>query len=453
MMAAGEVIEASRARPERLEALRARRLAALLEAARGSPLYRGLLGDRPASQWRLQDLPALSKAALMLRFDEWVTDPRLRLQDLRRFLADPTRIGDAYLDRYQVWESSGSTGEPAIFVNDAASLAVYDALETLRRPTTRPWSRVFDPLFLGERFAFVGATSGHFAGTTTMERLRRLNPLAAPHLRSLSFLQPVGQLAAELDAFQPTILSTYPSTAVILGEEQLAGRLHIHPREVWTGGETLTPAMRAFAARAFGCAVGNDYGCSEFLSLATECSHGRLHANTDWAILEPVDEAGRPLPAGTAGPRCLLTNLANHVQPLIRFDLGDRVQLATEPCPCGSALPVIHVLGRSDDSLRLGTARRPVHLSPLALCTVLEDDAGLFDFQLVQLGPRRLDLTTRPDTGRTAEDLDRGRSALLAFMAGQGLRGVAVECHQREPIRQRASGKIKRVLAAARDPA
>ena len=29
-----------------------------------------------------------------------------------------------------------------------------------------------------------------------------------------------------------------------LAEEQAAGRLKIRPREVWTGGETLTPAMR-----------------------------------------------------------------------------------------------------------------------------------------------------------------------------------------------------------------
>ena len=39
-------------------------------------------------------------------------------------------------------------------------------------------------------------------------------PMLAPRLRSFSFLQPVEALVAEIDAFAPTIISTYPSAAV-----------------------------------------------------------------------------------------------------------------------------------------------------------------------------------------------------------------------------------------------
>jgi phenylacetate-coenzyme A ligase PaaK-like adenylate-forming protein len=386
----------------------------------------------------------------MARFDDWVADPRVRLAELRRFVAAARRVGDAYLGRYAVWESSGSTGEPGLFINDAAALAVYDALEALRRHSPRPLIRLVDPLYLSERIAFVGALGGHFASAATMERLRRLNPLLAPRLRSLSFLQPVVALAAEIDAFQPTIISTYPSAAVILAEEQAAGRLHAQPREIWTGGEALTPSMRAFLIEAFQCPVSNDYGASEFLALACECPLGRLHANTDWALLEPVDDAGRPVPPGTPGARCLLTNLANHAQPLLRYELGDRVCLHDRPCACGSPFPVIEDQGRSDDTLRLGRGKAIVRLSPLALSTVLEDDAGLFDFQLVQQGPQRLELTTRLRGPAARTSLQRGRAALLEFIAGQGARGVAIHCRSSEPIRQRASGKIPRVLAASR---
>ena len=59
--------------------------------------------------------------------------------------ADPSRIGKPFMDRYVVWESSGSSGEPAIFVQDAQAMAVYDALEALRRPNQRPWQRFLDP--------------------------------------------------------------------------------------------------------------------------------------------------------------------------------------------------------------------------------------------------------------------------------------------------------------------
>lgn len=448
-VAAASVMASTHAGPDALASQRGARLRDLLRAARRAPWYRATI-ERLGEDAPLQSLPVVRKAELMAGFERGLTDPALRLADLRRFLDDPAAIGGAYLGRYAAWESSGSTGEPGVFVNDAASLAVQDALEVLRRRSPRPGARLLDPLFLGERIAFVGAIGGHFASIASLERLRRVNPLLAARLRCLSFLLPLPELVAQLDGWAPTILSTYPSMAVILAEERLAGRLRIAPAEIWTGGEALTPAMRAFVRRAFECPVTNDYGCSEFLALANECPQGRLHLNADWAILESLDAAGRPVPAGQPGTRCLLTHLANHLQPLIRYELGDCVTLHEDACPCGSRLPTLEVSGRSDDVLQLGHPPGAIALSPLALSTVLEDDAGLFDFQLVQRGPRHLELTTRLGGREARRDLDRGRDALQAFLHGQGADGVAVRCRRAEPIRQQRSGKIRRVVAVAR---
>ena len=253
----------------------------------------------------------------------------------------------------------------------------------------------------------------------SVERLRRLNPPLAHRLHSVSFLQPLHRLVAELNTLAPTTVATYPSAAVLLAEERLAGRLEIAPQEIWTGGETLSPAKRAFVKKAFGCPVVNSYGTSEFLSLASECLRGCLHLNNDWAILESVDDCGRPVPAGEAGATTLLTNLANHVQPLIRYDLGDCLTLHSEGCACHSHLPMIEVQGRNDDTLRLGRpGSQAVRVLPQAFCTVLEDDAGLFDFQLVQKGPCDLLLST-------------------------GLRGQAGS----SALRRERSGKVQRVIA------
>jgi phenylacetate-coenzyme A ligase PaaK-like adenylate-forming protein len=43
--------------------------------------------------------------------------------------------------------------------------------------------------------------------------------------------------------------------------------------------------MRGVIRQAFGCPVTNEYGASEFLALASECACGRLHLNSDCAIL------------------------------------------------------------------------------------------------------------------------------------------------------------------------
>ncbi|MGZ8261108.1 MAG: phenylacetate--CoA ligase family protein [Caldimonas sp.] len=448
---AADVAMARHASDAALAERRQRRLAALISSAiDGSALYRSLLrGAGPDTG--LQDMPIVRKAELMLRFDEWCTDPAIRIDALHRFVADPANIARPFLDRYVVWESSGSTGQPGLFVQDAAAMAVYDALEALRKPDLAPLGRLLDPWGLAERIVFVGAVGGHFASTVSIERLRLLNPLLARQISSVSFLQPLERLVAEVQERRPTVLTTYPSVAVLLADESLAGRLSISPREVWTGGETLSAAMRLHIQDAFGCRVVNSYGASEFLSLACECSRGSLHLNTDWVVLEPVDADGRAVPAGSVGTTTLLTNLANHVQPLIRYDIGDQVSLRTGSCACGSALPVIAVSGRSDDTLRLdGRAGGAIDVLPLALSTVLEDRAGLFDFQLDQNDRGELTLSTAQHGAEATGLLQRAQGELAAFLHELGAADARIRCCTGRPPRRGRSGKLQRIIASAR---
>ena len=426
-----------------------RRLAGLLDVGRRrSPLVRRLLDGRSPAAVRLAEIAPTHKRDLMAGFEEWVGDPGVERATLRRFLDDPGCVGEAYLGRYLAWESSGSSGVPAMFLQDAAALAVYDALEALRRPD---WSSVRSWLDLwgaADTTVFVGATDGHFASNVSLERLRRLNPLLHRSLHAVSFLQPLEQLCRELEAHAPAVVATYPTQAVLLGEEHLAGRLRIAPREIWTGGETLTEATRRRIEQAFSCRVVNSYGSSEFLTLASDCARGHLHLNSDWAILEPVDARGRPVDPGTAGATTLLTNLANVVQPVVRYDTGDRVTLQPARCACGSSLPVIEVEGRSDDVLRLpGRDGRTVTLLPLALGTVVEE-ASLFDFQLIQRGPRRLELRSGLRTAAAGASLHAARTALLAFIERQGGHRITVECHGDAPAIVGRTGKVARVVAA-----
>jgi phenylacetate-coenzyme A ligase PaaK-like adenylate-forming protein len=444
-----DVAAATSADAQALAVLQKERMGRLIaSAAQCSPLYRGLLAGRDPSHLMLQDIPITRKADLMRRFDDWVTDADIRLDALRAFTCDPFRIADPFLGRYVVWESSGSSGEPGLFVQDAMAMAVNDAIEALRRPSLRPSRRWMDPWGLSERFVFVGATGGHFASIVSVERLRRLNPALSCGLHSVSFLQPIRELGAQVQAFAPTVIATYPSVAVLLAEEQLAGRVNLAPKEVWTGGETLSDAMREFVQQAFSCPVTNSYGASEFLTLAFECRCGCLHVNSDWAILESVDDRGCPVPAGVLGDTTLLTNLANQVQPLIRYDLGDRIMFRPEPCACGSHLPAIEVQGRSDDMLRLG--KPSVCVLPLALSTVLEDDAGLFDFQLVQQGPCELLLSTGMCGPAASEALRRARPMLAAFLARLGAADVQIHCRTDRPARRERSGKVQRIVALPR---
>jgi phenylacetate-coenzyme A ligase PaaK-like adenylate-forming protein len=450
-----DVVAATHAPPTLIAQRQQQRLLRLLEAAQGTPLYRERMGTghRPRTA-DLRRMPHVTRRELMARFDEWVTDPLLRLDELRDFTADASRAGEPWLGRYVVWESSGTSGQPGIFVQDAQAMAVYDALEAVRHraPTrgARGWLSAFNPLEIfgaPERPALVTATGGHFASIVSFERLRHVNPWLGAGSRSFSLLQPTDDLVTALNDFQPTLLATYPTAAALLADEAEAGRLTIRPRCVMMGGEALGGAVRERLERVFGAQVRGSYGASEFLPIAWECAHGHLHVNEDWVLLEPVDEKHRPMPPGHQSHSVLLTNLANLVQPLIRYDLGDQVTVSGQRCACGSALPVIEVRGRADDVLRVPSLRKgqTVSLLPMALCTVIEEQCGVFDFQLRQQGPQTLVLRL-PQRGAEAEAaIARCREALQRFAQLQGAAPIEVLGEPGCDVPRGRSGKAFRV--------
>lgn len=424
------------------------RLRQLLAAARrGSALYRERLAHLPDEPHALQQMAPVGRDELMGRFSQWVTDPELVLSELQQWTADPARAGEPYLGRYLVWESSGTSGAPGVFVQDARAMAVYDALEAVRRCPEQRLRRWLDPLYLSERMAFVGATGGHFASFVSLERLRQLQPWLAPSMRSFSILQPADALVDALNAFAPTVLASYPTAALLLAEQAEQGRLKLSLRELWTGGETLSPAVRRRIETALGCSVRNSYGASEFLAMAWECEAGQLHLNTDWLVLEPVDEHNRPVPPGQPSCGVLLTNLANTVQPLIRYAMGDQVTVHTERCRCGAPFPVVEVQGRRDDILRMRGLAGEVALLPLALSTVLEEQAGIFDFQLCQRDDSTLvlRLPLAGQAGRSA--LKCGRAALQSFALAQGALPIRVLGELGFSVPRGRSGKVCRVVA------
>jgi phenylacetate-coenzyme A ligase PaaK-like adenylate-forming protein len=433
-----------------IEARQKVRLSRLLHhLAHGKSLYAPYLRDYLDGSVQLQMLPVFHRSELMQRFDEWVTDPQISLTGLTAFTADSERIGKPYLGKYTVWKSSGSSGQPCQFVQDRSAMAVYDALEAYRRSPPSPLLRSLDPLFLSERIAFVGATGGHFASVASVRRLADINPWTSQVTRSMSIMQPTWALVAELNAYEPSILATYPTVASMLVEQTAMGALHIAPREIWTGGETLSSAARARIEAVWNSTVRNHYGASEFLSIASECSHRQMHVNCDWVILEPVDEHYKPVPLGHESATTLLTNLANTVQPLVRYDMQDEVAVSNQPCACGSPLPVIRVVGRNDAPLTLRSANDDaVVLLPMALTTVLEEQAGLFEFQLRQRDAQTLELAIPQSGTQGDEAMQRGCAALQEFLHQHGLVSTRIVRQTGAVLRQGSSGKTARVLAA-----
>ena len=111
----------------------------------------------------------------MAAFDDWCTDRAVTWREVERFLAARAHIGERFLDRYVVWTSSGTTGTPGVFVQDATALAAYDAMVAMPFVSgTRPALRL-------DRRGRAGRARG--AGDRRLRPLREHRVVAARRAR------------------------------------------------------------------------------------------------------------------------------------------------------------------------------------------------------------------------------------------------------------------------------
>ena len=425
------------------------RLAAMVAFARVySPCYRELYQHLPQ---RVDDptlLPVTTKQQMMARFDDWVTDREITLAAARAFVANPDLIGEPFLGQYLAATTSGTTGTPGIFLLDERYLAVNAALQLRIFTSWLTASEIIRILGRGMRTAQVFATNGHFIGIAGATRYRRTNRWLAKRYRVFSVQAPLPELVARLNRFRPAVLIGYATVIALLAAEQEAGRLRIAPILVIPTAEGLAEREYRRIATAFGAKVRDLYGATESGYAAYGCTSGWLHVNSDWAVLEPVDADFCSVPPGTLSHTVLLSNLANRVQPILRYDLGDRVVQRQDPCPCGNPLPAIHVQGRAADVLTFPSARgEPVVIPPLAL--ELDQVPGIEVVQIVQSAPTTLRVRLRPTAGADANRVWQAVvSDLSALLAAHGLGHVTIE-RDEEPPRASAGGKYRQFIPLA----
>jgi phenylacetate-CoA ligase len=414
-----------RDRRERFQQDRLERLTR--HAAAHSRFWRERLGGGPA---RLADIPVLTKLELMERFDDVVTDRRLRLDDLLRHL-DEIEDDALYLGEHRVMTSSGSSGRKAVFVYDRAAWSGIAAMFLRRSAWTNTGPRV--PRL---KLALIGGGSP----THMTRRGAQTMDIGLHRLCRLSVTQPVPQLVERLNAFQPQAVYGYPSIMALLALEQQAGRLRIDPESVFTSSEQLSPALRERLERAFGVRPYDFYATTEGL-FGHECPEGSMHLFDDMCIAENVDEDYRPVPPGEVGSRLLVTNLFNTTQPLIRFEVTDLVAVDPEPCSCGRTLMRLRSLeGRAEDVLRLGGV--DVHPLQFALVTA---DPDVNEFQVVQHGERlRLRVCLREGA---AEAPARLRARVGARLEELGVPRPSVEVETVDALERSPAGKLQVVVA------
>lgn len=363
---------------EELLALQQRQL---VETARhavaASPLYRELYaGIELADDLDVRALPVVTKTMLMEHFDEWVSDPRLRLSEVESHLGR-MRGDELYLGAYRCMPTGGTTGHKGVFVYDLDEwrqcLSSFVRCSEMTGVRPRLGRRL--------RVASVAATSPlHMTA-----RFGLSMDLGLTALRRLDARTPLGEIIAALNEHRPESLVAYASMASLLALEQLEGHLHIGPRVVALNGEVCTEEMTANIRGAWGVEPFDVYGTTESL-YACDCEHHHgMHVFEDLGLVDVVDEHDDPVADGMVGAKLLFTSFIKRTQPLLRYEISDMVALTTVPCACGRPLArMVSVQGRSDDILRMaGADGRTIAVHPHALKSPLSALPELRQYKII----------------------------------------------------------------------
>ncbi len=424
-------------RDQLLEHQRERAAAAIRHAAEHSPLYRERLGERGGAT-KLEDVEPIDRTEMMERYDELVTDPRLKRDDLLTFVGSMTR--DAfYLGEYRVMATSGSSGKKGVFVYDRPGWVGIMA-QFLRQSSMTGVKPKLPRWRLG---GVVGAAPSHMSRQCTSNL-----SIGVHRMRALPATLPLADIVAGLNEWQPDYMNVFPSAGGLLVEEAEAGRLRIAPKVVSTSSDFCSPGLTDRLIAAFGVTPFNMYATTEGL-WGLDCDrHDGIHLFEDMTLVENVDENDQPVPPGEPGARLLVTNLSNGVQPIIRLRLPDVMTLDAEPCACGRPLIRARTIdGRSDDVLKLpGMRGTTVTVLPMEFAMVARD-RDVREFQVVHSG-RSILLRVVPREGAGEEVAQRLRVAVAQRLGELGADGVRVDAELHPKLPRTPGGKLQLVQAA-----
>lgn len=389
---------------EEIDQLGRERLTKLVEHARAnSEFWREKLAAVAESDFEITDLPTSNKPELMENFDRSMTVDDVCRDEVENFFEDPSNLGKLFQDKYSLSHTSGSQGQPLLIVQPKENLELLFALQASRgNESSLNFTEAVKHLFSPARLAAVILKPGFYPSSSAFEYM----PEGAKHyLDVLRLCVEDDDLLERLAEFRPTHLTAYSSVLHELARATEEGKLDLKPelKQITNISERLMPQAREHYQEIFGAPVLDDYGMGECMFLTTGCAEsGGMHVNADWALLEVVDENDKPVPIGEKGAKVLITNLANHVQPIIRYEVGDIVVMADNHCDCGSNMPLIdRVEGRDSDMFYIETKDGKRALQPSVFELALGRMLDAREYQLIQEENTKFRILIEPLPGKS----------------------------------------------------
>ncbi|MFN8188101.1 MAG: hypothetical protein U0R69_13615 [Gaiellales bacterium] len=406
---------------DRLDALQARALGQVLEAASRVPFYR----DR---------MRAAGLAPGELRLPEALAElPPLERDELQRLGVEGLRVPG----RHGLHSSSsGSTGKPVEALWPREMIAWFEADE--RR--CNEWLGVRH----GERRLWLAASP-----STALLRRRIATALGNVTLVPSATLADPAVVRALADSFERRGVSLVwgqSNALYALASGLLAAGRRIRARACWSEGNHLPGFYREPIEEALRCRVHERYGAWETGMLAHECPEGHsFHLSAESVLVELVRDDGRPAAPGELG-HVLVTQLRNRAMPLLRYRIGDlAVAPASDTCSCGRGLPVLErLVGRSNELLR--ATGGGLVLPELVSAVMTGARASVVEFQVEQHADLHVDVRLvqreEPAPERYRAQVAAGIDALIGVAGGTCVERV-------DSIPLTGAGKLRHIVSNA----
>ncbi|MCK4660792.1 MAG: phenylacetate--CoA ligase family protein [Phycisphaerae bacterium] len=359
---------------------------------------------------------------------------RLPILEKSTVRADPLCLLDERLDRRKliVLHSSGTTGTPLTLYRDvrlnSTSTAFADArchdVAGVRRRRNKSVS------IGGQLVTPTNQTKPPF--WVWNQRWQQLY-MSSFHLAP----QNLDHYVARLREFGGEYIEGYPSSIYVIARHIVDNKLEpVRFKACFTTAETLSDCQRQAIRDAFCCRTYDQYGCVEAVIFAAECPERNMHLSPEIGIVEVVDENDNPCEPGQVG-QLICTGLVNHVQPFIRYRLGDIGMLSSDTCPCKSPLPLLGLIeGRTNAALVTRDGRR---FGRVAL--FVEEAFGVAEAQIIQFDYDKFVVRVVPASNYTEAD---GQKVISNLKYSVGEADVRVELVDR--IERTAAGKFQAII-------
>lgn len=330
--------------------------------------------------------------------------------------------------------TSGTSGKPMSFWFSREALSHWYALYEYR---IKIWNGVKDKDIWanigGQLICEIGRSKPPFwVYNYAMNQLY----LSSYHLRS----ENICDYVSALQYYKVKYLLGYVSSIFTIANEALKQSIELPKLSVViTNAEPLLEGQREVISKAFNCKVIQTYSGCEFSFSGNENLNNDMFVWPEAGKMEVQGEEGEIKNHGKG--ELIVTGLINRAMPLIRYRVGDSVEIIEADRDLMPFDRIGQILGRTDDLVVTSKGEKVGRLDP-----VFKFDLKIKEAQIVQEDFEMFTVNVVPDVGFSQMDI----SIITKRLKDRVGKNVVVNVVSLTEIPRSANGKFKAVISKVR---